>query len=158
MLFKRNKTCHSELEIECLPMLLCNDMTPGLNVRLIFSNSWVKLNLYRNHSKCIIYMIKHVVKSSIALAASVFRPNHICHSKNNTINRITTRNIMFTRAMHNAMHVTIDWNESASHYQRWNYLTGSIDRYMHGIVCAKFADFFQVQTKERLYFCLVFPP
>ena len=53
-------------------------------------------------------MIKHVVKSSIALAASAFRPNHICHSKTNTINRITTRNIMFTRAMHNAMHVTID--------------------------------------------------
>ena len=33
--------------------------------------------------------------------------------------------------------ITIDWNQSASQYLRWTNLTGSIDRYMRCIVCAR---------------------
>ena len=48
--------------------------------------------------------------------------------------------------------------QSATHYQRWYDLTGSIDRDMRGIVYAKGAECFQsAKTKQKLYFCMVFP-
>ena len=53
--------------------------------------------------------------------------------------------------------ITINWNQSASQYLRWNNLTGSIDCYMHCIVCApRVSTIFKVQ-KKILYFGLV-PP
>ena len=57
---------------------------------------------------------------------------------------LCTLNKFGSIGVHNAMHITIDWNQSASHYQRWNGLTwDSIDCYMHGIVCTKGVKFVQ---------------
>ena len=44
--------------------------------------------------------------------------------------------------------ITIDWNKSESHYQRWNDLTGSIERYMYYIECAKGAEFVRSANKN----------
>ena len=53
--------------------------------------------------------------------------------------------------------ITIDWNQSASLYQRWNDLTwGSIDCSMHGIVYPKGADFFQSANRNPVLFFFFF--